>query len=152
MDDDAIPQRFRHIPAELLQTLMKVGFYACGHGKPTAALKIFRGVAAVRPRSPWPSVGEAMALLVMGCREEACEVLVSRALALDPENQLVLAFIGMIYRLANRRRESDAILSYVLHKNSDPDAVKMAREILQEDDPSPAVVTLDRGKLSYVVS
>lgn len=142
MEESDIPAQFREIPADLLRTLMGVGYYACDHGKPTAALKIFRGVAAVRPRSIAPLLGEAMALLVLGRREEACTLLVERALAIEPENQIVLAFIGMIYRLAGMRHQSDTILTSVLRKDSDPDAVRMAQEMLQQTAPTPSAMLL----------
>lgn len=124
-----IPPEYADVPSELLQLLMQLGYVACGQGHPKSAATIFEGVAAVRPNTELPLIGLAVALLNQGKLKASCDLLIHCAGRMNPDNQLVKAIAGMIFRITGAQKESDIILDEVIESNSDPEAVALAKEL-----------------------
>ncbi|MDR2030408.1 MAG: hypothetical protein LBP65_03015 [Puniceicoccales bacterium] len=128
-----IPSAFVSLRAEWLQTLMQLGYVACGQGKPSMARKIFEGIAAVRPNSELPLIGLSMALINQGKLSDALELLVKKAMPLNPNSQIVKVMCVMIYRMTGAFAESELLIDEVVQDGTDPEATAFALQLKTED-------------------
>lgn len=125
---------FERIPSDLLQILTEIGYMAAGCGRPVLAESIFTGIIAVRPKSEFPWISYAIAKISMGQLSEAFEMLTKRALVLNPRNDLAKAFLGLILSRVGSHRISEHFLNQVIDENQTPEAVQLAKEILNKKD------------------
>ncbi|MDR0678672.1 MAG: hypothetical protein LBF24_00230 [Puniceicoccales bacterium] len=130
---NAIPAEFAEAKTEWLQLLMAVGYVACGQGRPSQAVIIFTGIAAVRPNSELPLIGLAVAQINQGKLTTACDTLVQRAAGINPDNQLVKAMAAMIFRMSGAVGASDRLLDEIIADGSDGGAVELACHLQTED-------------------
>jgi tetratricopeptide (TPR) repeat protein len=126
--------KFEHVPADLLQILMEVGYVAAGCGWKRHVETIFTGIIAVRPRSELPWIGFAIAQIAMGQFSKAFEILTKRALVLNPKNDLAKAFLGLILSRIGSHNISEHLLNQVIDENQTSEAVQLAKEILNKQD------------------
>jgi len=116
------------ISAASVRRLLEIGYIAAGNGYFVEAEAIFRGLSAVRPTSPAPTIGRAVSALNRGMASEAVLLLESER-DRSPGDALVQAFYGLALRSAGRNAESAAVLA-VLTENPDPVAAAMAQALL----------------------
>jgi hypothetical protein len=126
--------KFERISSDLLQILMETGYVAAGCGWKRHVETIFAGIVAVRPESELPWIGFAIAQIAMGQFSEAFETLTKRALVLNPKNDLAKAFLGLILSRIGSHKLSEHLLSQVIDENQTPEAVQLAKEILNKQD------------------
>jgi hypothetical protein len=131
--DCETPAEFAEVSSEVLQHLMQVGYMACGHGAPSLAVAIFKGIAAVRPNSELPLIGLAFACIHMGKLTAACDILVNQATPINPDNQTIKALAAMIFRMSGEFKASDTLLDEVIADGTDPRAVEFAQQLKKED-------------------
>jgi tetratricopeptide (TPR) repeat protein len=130
----SVTTRFDCIPSDLLQILTEIGYMAAGCGWSRQAEAIFTGVITVRPESEFPWISYAIAKISMGQLSEAFEILTKRALILNPRNDLAKAFLGLILRRVGSYKISEHFLNQVVDENQTPEAVQLAKEILNRKD------------------
>jgi tetratricopeptide (TPR) repeat protein len=125
---------FGSIPSNLLQILTEVGYMAAGCGWRQQAESIFNGIIAVRPESEFPWISYAIAKISVGQLSEAFEMLTKRALVLNPRNDLAKAFLGLILSRVGSHKISEHFLHQVVDENQTPEAVQLAKEVLNKRD------------------
>jgi tetratricopeptide (TPR) repeat protein len=125
---------FERIPSGLLQILTEIGYVAAGCGLSRQAESIFTGIIAVRPNSEFSWISYAIAKISMGHLSEAFEMLTKRALVLNPKNDLAKAFLGLILSRVGSHKISEQFLNQVIDENQTPEAVQLAKEILNKKD------------------
>lgn len=142
---DYIPPQFRFLPAETIQFLMQLGFKACGRGFYRESMKLFRGIAAVRPYSDLPHLAMAIASMNIGLFKQAIAILLNKALVLNPENQLSQAFLGMALCYKGEEDVGREILRNVVREGTDQEATNLAKNLLTEDFKAVKRKILQRG-------
>jgi len=120
------------VRTEVVQLLMEAGFLAVGKGMFPQATAIFAGVAAVRPESELPIVGQAIAQMNSGRADDAIQTLKNKALVLNPDSQIARSFLGLALKIGGFQAESRALLSEVVKNNSAPEAVALAQDLLAQ--------------------
>ncbi|MDR2576586.1 MAG: hypothetical protein LBC42_00865 [Puniceicoccales bacterium] len=128
-----IPEEFADIKSEWMQLLMQLGYVACGQGKPSLAMTIFGGIAAVRPNSELPLIGYAFALINSGRLRDACAILAEKASKINPNNQLIKAVAAMAFRMAGQTSASDMLIKEVIDDGTDPEAIAFAENLKNEN-------------------
>ena len=118
------------IDSELVRLLMRVGYAAAWNGLYKEAVAVFDGVGAVRPESEVPVIGAAVVAMLSGNDDVAVKTLEEGALSLNPESAQARAHLGVALRLRGDEEEGLAILHKVAAQNSDPDAARMAANVL----------------------
>jgi hypothetical protein len=126
--------RFECIPSDLLQILAEAGYLAAGCGWQQRVETIFAGIIAVRPESEFPWIGYAIAKISMGQLSEAFEILTKRALVINPGSDLAKAFLGLILGRVGSHKISEHLLDQIVDANQTPEAVQLAKEILNKQD------------------
>ena len=119
-----------HIDSELVRLLMRVGYTAAWNGLHKEAVAIFDGVGAVRPESEVPVIGAAVVAMLSGNDDVAVKTLEEGALQLNPESAQARAHLGVALRLRGDEDEGLAILREVAAQTTDPDAARMAANVL----------------------
>lgn len=125
-------------PKEVLSHMAKAGFLALAHGLIGPAREIFDGLAAMRPRSPIPLIGQALILVESAKGAQGVTLLREKAIGLEPEcDDLVRAHLGLVLRLIGSNQEACHELRQVVADGRDANAVSFARGLLQEYSPEP---------------
>lgn len=119
-----------HIDSELVRLLMRVGYTAAWNGLHKEAVAIFDGVGAVRPESEVPVIGAAVVAMLSGNDDVAVKTLEEGALTLNPESAQARAHLGVALRLRGDEDEGIAILREVATQTADPDAARLAENVL----------------------
>jgi Flp pilus assembly protein TadD len=120
------------IDTDRVQLLMEIGYLAGGHGYPAESETIFEGIRAMRPQSELPVIGLAVAKMNAGHHQEAARILWEEALAINPESDLARSFLGLVLKLSGLQSESRTILEEVVAADRQPEAVNMAKSLLEE--------------------
>jgi len=113
------------IDSELVRLSMRIGYAAAWKGLYADALKIFKGVGAVRPESEVPLIGAAVIGMLSGDYEMSGKALV-RALEIHPENDLVRVHLGCLMRLRGEEDEGRKLLALISGGSNDPSAKALA--------------------------
>lgn len=119
------------VNTETVQSLMEIGYVAVGCGYFAEAEAIFAGVQAARPASELPQLGRAMAKLNAGQVNEAISLL-RGALETNPDSDLAMSFLGLALRKAGLGQASRDVLDQVIRANHQPEAVALARSLLED--------------------
>lgn len=117
--------------ASLLQMLARVGFFASQHGHVEEGQTIFEALRAVRPEHECPILGMASVYMAKGQNEHARELLDKELLHKKPEHAQGRTYKGMSLFLEGRHDEAKPLLQAVVDKNDDPDAVGLAKGLLE---------------------
>ncbi|MBG0775379.1 MAG: hypothetical protein H0S85_02980 [Desulfovibrionaceae bacterium] len=120
------------IRKELLQKVTEIGLLASNYGQVKEAEAIFEGLVAVRPDQETPYIGMAMAKMNSGSYDEALELLLEKALTINPESDLAKSFAALCYKLAGKPVEAKAAADFVVENGSDEAAVAMAKGVIEE--------------------
>jgi hypothetical protein len=124
------------LTVEELRLLAEIGFMATTRGQCRRAKTIFEGLRELRPASPAPYIGLALAHLGVGAMEEAARVLREDGLRANPGNGEVLAFLGLVLSSARHFAECERVLVGVLDQGeSDTPEHRLALRLLQQRCP-----------------
>lgn len=113
------------IDSELVRLSMRIGYAAAWKGLSGDALKIFKGVGAVRPESEVPLIGAAVIGMLSGDFEMSGKAL-DHALEANPENDLIRAHLGCLMRLRGEEEEGRKLLVSISEDSNDPSAKALA--------------------------
>ncbi len=116
------------IDSELVRLTMRIGYSAAWNGLFPEALKIFRGVSAVRPDSEVPLIGAGVVGMLSGDYEMSRKAL-ERAIENNPESDLAKAHLGCLLRLSGEEEEGKAMLEAICANSTDADAKSMAANV-----------------------
>lgn len=119
------------VPAELLRTLMNVGFIAANRGMIAHARQIFDGICAVRPDSEEARMGKAVSLMLTGKLLEPAEILAD-VYKNNPKNELARAFFALVMYLSKAHEAAARVAQNIIESNADAEAVVIAQSILDE--------------------
>ena len=119
------------ITTETLKIIADIGFMATSCGMSGSSNKIFHGISKARPDSVLPHIGQALNLMNTGNPQQALETLEKKAALLEPQNQIVQAFLGMALMMLGRNTECEQCLQKV-KKSKDGMAQVLATELLKE--------------------
>ncbi|MEM6654264.1 MAG: tetratricopeptide repeat protein [Planctomycetota bacterium] len=117
------------LTTETVQQLMEIGYVAAGAGRFADADAIFAAVQAARPESEYPQIGRAVVCLNADRTPEAIAIL-RGALQINPDSDLAMAFLGFALRQAGLTQQSDEVLKQVIDAGGQPEAVAVARSLL----------------------
>jgi len=122
-----------HASTETVQTLMEIALMAGGHGRVAEAQAICIGLQVVRPESELPAVALAIAQMNAGRHTEAAELLRS-AVIKNPESDTAMSMLGFALRKCGLMQASRDVAQQVVDANNDPQAVGLAKAILETRD------------------
>ena len=114
------------------QLLGKAGFLAVNSGQLDKGEVIFNGLAETAPDKVGPVLGQALILMFKGEIEAAVAKLRNEALAIDPDDQHVQAYLGMALQMGGAEEEAKKVLDRVIVSAQDESAVKLANELLAQ--------------------
>lgn len=123
---------FDKIDPEMLRLLAEIGFVGTACGLWNHAEDIFNGIRAVRPKSEYPVVSQALARMSMGDFSRAIQLLNDVALKLNPNNPLAQSFLGIALKQSGMANEGNRVLEYVVSENKDQQAVEIAQTGLSQ--------------------
>jgi lipoprotein NlpI len=118
---------------ELLRMLAEIGFVSTSCGLWAHADAIFKGVQAVRPKSEFPFMSQAIARMTVGDDARAIDILKNHALKINPRNSMAQSFLGVALKRSGKDKEAKELFDMVLEENQDPKAVAMAKMGQSED-------------------
>ncbi|MDR0677988.1 MAG: hypothetical protein LBF44_00445 [Holosporaceae bacterium] len=116
----------------MLRLLANVGYVATGSGKKKNAEAIFGGLIAARPQNELLYVAYAFMQMVFGEYTEASKLLIEKALKINPENEIVKTFYGMLLYQVGQRGKGYIILNQLKENGKNADAVALAESIIKE--------------------
>ena len=119
-----------------LRMLAQIGFLAAQSNQQSAARTIFRALRVIRPDSPLPLVGLALADINAGRHASAVQLLQGEGLREHPDSGEIHAFLGWALLEAGNRDQAEKVLMSVL-KPGDAEGpyVDMARKLLSHVKP-----------------
>ncbi|MDR2372310.1 MAG: hypothetical protein LBD60_04135 [Puniceicoccales bacterium] len=120
------------VPTEIIRLLIDIGYVSTGSGRKRDAENIFESVIAARPKQELPFVAYSFMRMVFGEYVEASNLLVERALKINPKSEMAQVFYGLLLYQVGRRGESDMILSGIMDNGKDKDAYRLAESIIKE--------------------
>lgn len=120
------------VSADMLQTLGEVAFVATACGLWNHAEDIFNGIKAVRPWSELPVISQALARMSVFDDGRAIELLSNEALAINPDNEIAKAFLGMALKRCGFAQKAQETLEEVVENASDERAVEVAKTVMAE--------------------
>lgn len=120
-------------PADI-QLLTQVGFLAAGRGNAPQAVRIFDGLALLRPQRAFAFVGLACALMNAGRAAEAVQRLQAVHLPDGPEADMLHTFHALALQLAGRAAESSHLLRKTARaqQQSPSEGARLAARLLGE--------------------
>lgn len=110
--------------------LMEIGALATESGMQSEAKMIFTGARWLRPKSEYPYLGIAVALMNDQKYKEAIYVLREGALAINPDSDLAKSYLGLALKLSGLTYESKDLLKEVLDKSKDENALSVAEALV----------------------
>ncbi|WP_461211051.1 tetratricopeptide repeat protein [Desulfocurvus sp. DL9XJH121] len=111
--------------------LLDIAFTACQEGFPGEAREILDGLELALPDSPEVRICRAMSHYVVN-EFDAAHVILGDVLAADPGNEIALAHLGVLYKLAHQPDEARKQFELVLVEGTDPQARALSQAMLDE--------------------
>jgi Flp pilus assembly protein TadD len=118
------------LDAQEIRQLVSIGFHGALNGRPEGALRLFEGLAGVRPTEGFPRIGSALALLAMGRANEAVRVL-QDALIIRPDDEQIRVFLGMTLCVASRGTHARKVLRTLTESAVDTPVARLARRLFE---------------------
>jgi Tfp pilus assembly protein PilF len=120
------------VPTEMIRLLIDIGYVSTGSGRKQDAENIFESVIAARPQQELPFIAYAFMRMVFGEYVEASNLLIERALKINPDSEMAQAFYGLLLYQVGRKGESNTILGNIMNEGKDNDAYQLAESIMKE--------------------
>jgi hypothetical protein len=95
--------------SEQIRMLAAIGFMAARSGLIVPAVRIFEGLAVLRPNKAFPFVGLSLAHICVGSHAEAIQILIQRGLKVCPDDPELVAYLAVALQLAGRTAEAQQI-------------------------------------------
>jgi hypothetical protein len=106
--------------------LCEAGFIAVNQADEDAAVKLFKASSLLNPANTLPKVGMGYMHMMKLELKQACK-LFDEVLAVEPDNEMAYAFLGISYALTSSElNKGEKILEETAHKSSDPMIKKLA--------------------------
>ena len=125
-----MPESF-DLEASDIRLLTEIGFLGAGYGLTSPAERLFQGLRTLRPERGFPYIGLGLCLLSKGDAEGAAKLLEQSLPVAGEDSDMVKAFQGYALLLAKRSHHGRAILEQVTETGGDPQAVKLAKSVLE---------------------
>lgn len=119
------------LDASDIRLLTEIGFLGAGYGLTGPAERVFQGLRTLRPERGFPYIGLGLCLLSKGDAEGAAKLLEQSLPVAGEDGDMVKAFQGYALLLAKRSHHGQAVLEQLAETGGDPQAVKLARSLLQ---------------------
>ncbi|MCP4745714.1 MAG: hypothetical protein GY874_06170 [Desulfobacteraceae bacterium] len=127
------------VSADMIGTLMDLGFLAGTEGALRIAEDIFNGVCVALPNHEGPVIGLSMVAMMAGDFEKSIKIIKEQALPLNTDSGFSKTFLGLSLMLANNQNESKKILQDVIAKKTpgaDDTYTPLAEFLIQPDEKS----------------
>ncbi|MCS7313307.1 MAG: tetratricopeptide repeat protein [Acidobacteria bacterium] len=115
--------------SQIPRLLLELGYFCLQSELFSPAQVLIEGAQALRPQDPVPSMLMGMVYFAQNQYTEA-ERAYQKALGQDPDHDLTKAFLAETLIAQKRYAEAEKLLSAVVERNRDADAVTFARELL----------------------
>ena len=117
---------------DAMRLIAEIGFIGIESGQAAAARAIFESMLVLRPDSPLPHIGLAMAHLAAERPLDAVRGLRDEGLKQHPGDQELTTFLGLALQAAGQNAEAQKVLATVIDRNSSADdpCVRIASKLL----------------------
>jgi predicted Zn-dependent protease len=120
------------VPTEMIRLLIDIGYVSTGSGRKRDAENIFESVIAARPKQESSFITYSFMRMVFGEYVEASNLLVERALKINPKSEMAQVFYGLLLYQVGRKGESNMVLTSIVDNGKDEDAYRLAESIIKE--------------------
>ena len=123
------------ISKEVLGYCVGLGLVACRlPSMKEPSLDVFEGVRAAVPDSPAWIIGMGM-IYANACNDPqaACAFMAKQRVSAETGDALARAYLGLFLTMANRRFEAARVARAIVADGQDPDAVRLARSLLENE-------------------
>lgn len=114
---------------QVVQAMTKMAFLALENGQFMGAHTIARSLLVIRPNHATPHLILAMSCIFRNEPVMAIKIITDKALPLEPNNDLVKAFLGLALRDAGYAAQASELLTS-LCRSKDSEAAETAKEFL----------------------
>lgn len=114
-----------------IQRLLDIAFLGCKEGVTGLSRQVIEGLDELLKDSSELEICRAMSFYTVDQFEEAVEVL-TQAQGKFPDNQMIKTHMGLVDILMENTSEAKEKLDQVISDDSDPDAVKLAKELVAQ--------------------
>lgn len=120
------------VDKELLDLLYEIAFYGICRSYFRQVDIILKGYFSVNPESERLYIAVALYYISLNDNEAAITILKDNVLRRFPESAPAKAFLGMAYKNLKKNEEAKKVLNEVVNKNKVPEAVTLAKALLEE--------------------
>lgn len=119
------------VDSYVVQAMTKMAFHSLENGQFMEAHTIARSLLAIRPDNATPHLILAVSCIFRKEPVMAIKIITDKALPLEPNNDLVKAFLGLALRDAGYAAQGSELLT-LLSLSKDSEAATMAKELLSQ--------------------